>query len=89
MADPPLERSSLAARPQPAGSLAASLAAELSREDLELLRLLARGLPLEAVARRLHTSERTVRRRIKGICERLGVSASIEAVVWAARRGLV
>jgi DNA-binding NarL/FixJ family response regulator len=89
MADPPLERSSLAARLQPAGSLAASLAAELSREDLELLRLLARGLPLEAVARRLHTSERTVRRRIKGICERLGVSASIEAVVWAARRGLV
>ena len=89
MADPPPERYSLAARPPPAHSLAASLAAELSREDLELLRLLARGLPLEAVARRLHTSERTVRRRVKGICERLGVSASIEAVVWAARRGLV
>ena len=89
MADPPLERYPLAARPQPARSVAASLAAELSREDVELLRLLARGLPLEAVARRLHTSERTVRRRIKGICGRLGVSASIEAVVWAARRGLV
>ena len=105
MADPPPERPSLAARPLPAHSLAASslaaspvsastgpaatVAAELSCEDLELLRLLARGLPLEAVARRLHTSERTVRRRIKGICERLSVSASIEAVVWAARRGLV
>jgi DNA-binding NarL/FixJ family response regulator len=62
---------------------------ELSREDVELLRLLARGLPLDAVARRLNTSERTVRRRVRGICERLGVGASIEAVVWAARQGLV
>ena len=56
---------------------------------MELLRLLARGLPLGAVARRLNTSERTVRRRVRGICERLGVTASIEAVVWAARQGLV
>ena len=62
---------------------------ELSREDVELLRLLARGLPLDAVARRFNTSERTVRRRVRGICERLGVTASIEAVVWAARQGLV
>jgi DNA-binding NarL/FixJ family response regulator len=56
---------------------------------VELLRLLARGLPLDAVARRLNTSERTVRRRIKAICDRLGVGASIQAVVWAARAGLV
>jgi len=63
--------------------------ARLTRQDVELLRLLARGLPLDAVARRLNTSERTVRRRIKAICERLGVGASIQAVVWAARRGLV
>jgi DNA-binding NarL/FixJ family response regulator len=64
-------------------------AVPLSGEDVELLRLLARGLSLDAVARRLHTSERTVRRRIKGICDRLGVSAAIQAVVWAAHRGLV
>jgi DNA-binding NarL/FixJ family response regulator len=62
---------------------------ELSRQDVELLRLLARGLPLESVARRLGTSERTVRRRTKAICDRLGVTAPIEAVVWAARQGLV
>jgi DNA-binding NarL/FixJ family response regulator len=61
----------------------------LSGQDVELLRLLARGLPLESVARRLDRSERTVRRRVRGICERLGVHAPIEAVVWAARRGLV
>jgi DNA-binding NarL/FixJ family response regulator len=65
------------------------LATELSRQDVELLALLARGLPLDAVARRLDTSERTVRRRVKAICDRLGFTTSIQAVVWAARRGLV
>lgn len=62
---------------------------ELSREEVELLGMLARGMPLCAVARRMAASERTVRRRIKAICDRLGVGASIEAVVWAAQRGLL
>jgi DNA-binding NarL/FixJ family response regulator len=61
----------------------------MSRQDVELLRLLSRGLPLDAVARRLNTSERTVRRRVKAVCDRLGFATSIEAVVWAARQGLV
>ncbi len=61
----------------------------LDREDLELLRLLAEGALLGAVARRLRTSERTVRRRVRSICNRLGVDAPIQAVVWAARRGLL
>jgi DNA-binding NarL/FixJ family response regulator len=63
--------------------------AELTRQDMELLRLLAGGLPLDAVARRLNTSERTVRRRVRAICDRLGYTSPIQAVVWAARRGLV
>jgi DNA-binding NarL/FixJ family response regulator len=62
---------------------------QLSRDDVELLRLLAGGLPLDAVARRLHTSDRTVRRRVKAICDRLGCRSSIQAVAWAARQGLV
>ena len=62
---------------------------QLSSQDVELLRLLAGGLPLYAVARRMNTSERTVRRRVKSICDRLGLSSSIQAVVWAARRGRV
>ena len=44
---------------------------------------------LDAVARRVGKSERTVRRRVRGICDQLGLGTSIQAVAWAARRGLV
>jgi DNA-binding NarL/FixJ family response regulator len=71
------------------GSVAQRTVTELSRQDVELLGLLAGGLPLDAVARRMNTSERTVRRRVRAICDRLGFTSSIQAVVWAAHRGLV
>ena len=61
----------------------------VTRQDMELLRLLAQGLPVCSVARRLRTSERTVRRRTRDICDRLGVGSAIQAVVWAARRGML
>jgi DNA-binding NarL/FixJ family response regulator len=61
----------------------------LDCEDLTLLRLLAEGLSTEAVARRVDMSERTVRRRVRAICDRLDVAAPITAVVWAVRRGLL
>jgi DNA-binding NarL/FixJ family response regulator len=63
--------------------------ASLAREEIALLALLAEGLPLEAIARRLDLSDRTVRRRVRAICDRLGLATPIQAVVWAARRGLV
>ena len=61
----------------------------LDAEELRILRLLSEGLPLEAVARRMYLSDRTIRRRIRAICERLKVSTPIEAVVWAVRHRLV
>jgi len=61
----------------------------LGDEDLQLLRFLAAGLLLDSVARQLDVSERTVRRRIRSTCDRLEVTAPIQAVVWAARRGLL
>ncbi len=60
----------------------------LADRDVELLRLLAKGLPLDAVARRVGLSERTVRRRVRDVCDRIGVNTRIEAVVWAVRQGL-
>jgi DNA-binding NarL/FixJ family response regulator len=63
--------------------------AVLEREDIDLLALFAEGLPLDTIARRLELSDRTIRRRLRSICDRLGFATPIQAVVWAARRGLV
>ena len=62
---------------------------EIRHSDLQVLRLLATGLPIDGVARRLGLSERTVRRRTRAACDRLGVGTAIEAIVWAAHRGLL
>ncbi|MCY9787374.1 LuxR C-terminal-related transcriptional regulator [Nocardiopsis sp. EMB25] len=62
---------------------------ELSHEDLELLAEIATGVTTEVAARRLELSARTLRRRIRNICDMLGVNTPIEAVVWAARRQLI
>jgi DNA-binding NarL/FixJ family response regulator len=61
----------------------------LAPEEHQLLLLLAEGLPLDAIARRLSTSSRTLRRRIRVLCDRIGVRTPLQAAVWAARRGLI
>ena len=61
----------------------------LDPAEIELLRLLAEGMVLEAVARRLAVSERTVRRRLRALCDRFDVEAPVQVVVIAARHGLL
>ena len=61
----------------------------LSPDDVDLLRLLAEGLPMATIARRLQLSDRTVRRRVRSICDRIGVNAPVQAIVWAAQRELL
>jgi DNA-binding NarL/FixJ family response regulator len=63
--------------------------AELAGEDTLLLGLLASGLMIGAVARRMHLSERTVRRRLRSLCDQLDVATPVEAVVWAVRAGVL
>jgi DNA-binding NarL/FixJ family response regulator len=61
----------------------------LDAEEIELVRLLADGLVLDAVARRLAVSERTVRRRIRALCDRFEVDTPVQVVVIAARNGVL
>jgi DNA-binding NarL/FixJ family response regulator len=64
-----------------------ALPTTLADDEAKLLGLIADGLVLDAVARRLHLSERTVRRRIRSLCDRIGVDTPVQAVVWAVRVG--
>jgi DNA-binding NarL/FixJ family response regulator len=62
---------------------------ELDEDDVTLLRLLSSGQTTAGVATRLDCSERTVRRRMRGICDELGVRSSMEAVVLAVRHRVI
>ncbi|MGW5328759.1 LuxR C-terminal-related transcriptional regulator [Streptomyces sp. NPDC004014] len=61
----------------------------LSAQEREVLALLATGAKDETIARRLACSDRTLRRLMNQIMEKLGTSSRFEAGVTAARLGLV
>jgi len=62
---------------------------ELEYDDLRLLSLLSSGMTLSAVGRELGVCDRTVRRRLRSLCDQLGVLTPIQAVTWAARYWLI
>jgi len=61
----------------------------LTEREREVLPLLADGLPNKAIALRLGISEHTVKFHVGAILSKLGASSRTEAVVLAARRGLL
>jgi DNA-binding NarL/FixJ family response regulator len=61
----------------------------LSERELEVVELLALGLPNKTIARRLGISEHTVKFHVGSILAKLGAASRTEAVTRAARRGLI
>jgi len=74
----------------PAPSISAqTIVADLSPRELEVLRLLARGLNNADIAGQLYLSEGTVRNYVSAILSKLDVADRTQAAVLALRHGLV
>lgn len=61
----------------------------LTARELEVLQLLAQGLPNKIIANRLHISEHTAKFHVSSIMTKLNAASRTEAVTLAARRGLL
>jgi len=60
----------------------------LTPREVEVLRLIARGLDNTAIAQELCLTKRTVQNHISNIYGKLGVASRAEAVLLAIRNGL-
>ena len=63
-------------------------AENLSPRELEVLRLVARGMQNSEIAGELHISPRTAKNHVSSILGKLGLTNRIEAATYAVRRGL-
>jgi DNA-binding NarL/FixJ family response regulator len=61
----------------------------LTPRELQVLQLVAQGLPNKAIARALSISENTAKFHVASLSGKLGASSRTEAVTLAARRGLI
>lgn len=61
----------------------------LSRRELEVLRLLAGGLPTPQIAERLGISPVTARNHITHVVSKLGAKTRLQAVLYASKRRLI
>jgi DNA-binding NarL/FixJ family response regulator len=67
---------------------AARVADALTDREIELLRLVALGLPNKVIGQRLGVSENTVKYHMKNVLQKLGLHNRAEAAAYAVRSGL-
>ncbi|WP_179757548.1 helix-turn-helix domain-containing protein [Microlunatus parietis] len=79
------ERTAIRVRPPRSGPQPSPF----SDDELRMIALFAEGLCLDTIARRLNMSDRTVRRRARDVCDRLGAGSMIQVVAWAARHRFI
>jgi DNA-binding NarL/FixJ family response regulator len=61
----------------------------LTAREIDVLELLAEGLPNKSIATRLNISDQTVKFHVASICGKLGAANRTQAVRLAVRRGLI
>jgi DNA-binding NarL/FixJ family response regulator len=86
------DRSGQRDRPWPAPDDAdeeAGVDEPLTPREIQVLELLAEGLPNKAIARRLGISDQTVKFHVSSISGKLGAANRTDAVRRAVRRGLI
>jgi NarL family two-component system response regulator LiaR len=64
------------------------LAARLSPRELEVLRLLARGMENDEIANALHISPLTAKNHVSRILAKLELPSRVQAAIYAVRQGL-
>lgn len=77
-----------ASAPLPNSGRIASAMGELSRRQVEVLRLLAAGQTNKQIGRTLGVAESTIKTHLSSLFQRLGVTTRTEAVLAAASMGL-
>jgi len=65
------------------------LMAEFTPRELDILHLLAEGLDTTAMSRRLGIAPHTVEWHVRHVIEKLQVHSKLQAVIAAARKGLI
>ena len=61
----------------------------LTAREVQILQLLANGMPNKQIAHRLGISEKTVRNHVSNIYQKLGIYDRAHAVIYAIRKGLI
>jgi DNA-binding NarL/FixJ family response regulator len=84
--DLPLAANTLGQSP---GVPAAATSEPLTPRELQVLQLIAQGLPNKGIARQLGITENTAKFHVASLTGKLGASSRTEAVTLAARRGLI
>ena len=74
---------------QPKTAAGERLVEDLTARELEVLQLLAEGLPNKTIAQRLGVSDHTIKFHVNAILGKLGAQSRTEAVVRATRLGLI
>jgi DNA-binding NarL/FixJ family response regulator len=88
-AEPAAARGAGAPGRAPAAAATAAAGGPLSAREREVLALMAEGLANKQIAPRLGISEHTVKAHVAAVFAKLGAGTRAEAVVTAARRGLL